>query len=79
MSRRQILMAISKDDTLLEIGRKAIEAAAVEFRDARICEPFRGNGIVIREKDGTDSSIIRFGPEAALRIGLMAMAEGEPE
>ena len=29
----------------------------------------------MREKDGTDSHLIRLGPEGALRIGLNAIAE----
>ena len=61
----------------LEIGRKAIEDMLVEWRDSRLSEFNRGNGLVIREKDGRDSSIIRFGPETALRIGILAMKEAK--
>ena len=68
------LIEIVEDDRLLEVGRKAIEDALIEFRDARISEFLRNNGCVVREKDGKDSSIIRFGPESALRIGLKAIA-----
>ena len=60
---------------LLEIGRKAIEDELVEWRDNRLSMFTRGNGLVIREKDGTESSMIRFGPETALRIGLKAMGK----
>ncbi len=60
-------------DELLEVGRSAIEDALVEFRDERIQEPMRNNGCVIKERDGTRSDIIRFGPETALRIGIKAM------
>jgi len=60
-------------DDLLEIGRKAIEDALVEWRDERLSQPMRGNGLVIRERDGRESSMIRFGPEDALRIGIKAM------
>lgn len=60
---------------LLEIGRKAIEDVLVDWRDNRLSEFLRGNGLVIREKDGSDSSIIRFGPETALRIGMKAMGQ----
>ena len=58
----------------LEVARKAIEDALVEWRDNRLSEPLRGNGLVIREKDGANSNIIRFGPETAMRIGLGAIA-----
>lgn len=60
-------------EELLEVGRKAIEDVLVEWRDNRLSEFTRGNGLVIREKDGKDSTIIRFGPETALKIGIKAM------
>lgn len=69
------LQEIIDNDELLEVGRKAIEDTLVEWRDDRLSTPFRGNGLVIRESDGKDSHIIRFGPEIALRIGLKAIAE----
>ena len=62
-------------DELLEVGRKAVEDLLVEWRDNRLSEFLRGNGLVIREKDGKDSSIIRFGPETALRVGIRAMKQ----
>lgn len=62
-------------DELLEIGRKAIEDVLVDWRDNRMSEFNRGNGLVIREEDGRDSNIIRFGPETALKIGLKAMGQ----
>lgn len=58
---------------VLEIGRKAIEDALVDFRNNRISQLNRGNGLVIREEDGRDSSVIRFGPETALKIGINAI------
>jgi len=64
-------------DELLEVGRKAVEDVLVDFRDSRICFPFRGNGLVIREKDGKDSSMIRLGTEDALRIGIKAMIQAK--
>jgi len=69
------LLAIVNNPGLLEIGRKAIEDVLIEMRDARISEPFRGNGFVVREKDRSPSDIIRFGPEHGLRIALVAIAE----
>ena len=70
-----MLRAIAADDECLEIGRQAIENMLVEWRDNRLSELLRGNGLVIREADGKESSIIRFGPETALRVGLNAIAE----
>ena len=70
----ETLEAVSNDPELLEIGRKAIEDVLIDFRDSRIAV-LRNNGCVCKEKDGSDSHIIRLGPEDALRIGLKAIAE----
>lgn len=66
---------IANNMALLEIGRAAVEKELIDWRDSRLSEPFRGNGLVIREKDGTESATIRFGTETCLRIGLRAIAE----
>lgn len=66
------LKEIYDNPELLEVGRKAIEDALISFRDSRI-SVFRNNGLVIREKDGKNSHVIRLGPEDALRIGLRAI------
>lgn len=58
---------------LLEVGRIAIEDALIDLRNSRIAMPFRNDGLVIREEDGTSSSIIRLGTEDALRIGIRAI------
>lgn len=58
----------------LERGRKAVEDALVDLRDARIGLVGRGNGLVIAEKDGKPSHIIRLGMEDAIRIALKAIA-----
>jgi hypothetical protein len=59
----------------LEIGRKAVEDVLIEWRDERLSALGRNNGLVIRERDGRDSSIIRLTIEDALRIGLKAIAK----
>lgn len=64
-------------DEALEIGRRAVEDELVELRDARIGQ-LRNNGLVIKERDGSPSDIIRLGPEDALRIGLRAMLTSAP-
>ena len=69
------LEEIAQDRALLEVGRKAVEDVLIEWRDSRISMFNRGNGLVIREKDGKDSHIIRMGPEDAIRIGLEAIAK----
>ena len=69
------LHKLADNKVLLEVGRRAIEDVLVEWRDSRLSEPLRRNGLVIAERDGSRSSIIRFGPETALRIGLRAIAD----
>lgn len=69
------LRSVADSKQLLEVARRAIEDALVELRDSRISIGIRNNGLVIREQDGTESPIIRFGPEDAVRIGLMAIAD----
>jgi len=71
---REQVDALTDED--YERGRQAIEDALIEMRDARMFM-VRGNGLVVREKDGTPSDIILMGPEMALRIGLRAIAEGD--
>lgn len=60
---------------LIEVGRKAVEDVLIDFRDSRISEFGRGNGLVVREADGTESSTIRLSTDSALIIALKAIAE----
>ena len=71
----QLLRQLAGNDALLEVGRQAIEDVLIEWRDARLSEPLRGNGLVVREPNGQPSDVIRFGPEMAVRIALGAMAD----
>jgi hypothetical protein len=64
----------ANDPSLLEVGRSAVESVLIEFRDRRISVLGRGNGLVIRERDGADSHLIRLSTEDALAIALKAMA-----
>lgn len=68
------LAQVASDDALLEIGRKAIEDVLIDWRDSRMSVLGRGNGLVVCEKDGKQSNVIRMGPEDALRVGLRAIA-----
>lgn len=63
------------NEDALEIGRKAVEDALLELRDARISMIGRGNGLVICEANGGGSAVIRLGTEDALRIALKAILE----
>lgn len=72
--KAKLLREIADSPRLLEIARAAIENTLVEWRDSRLSS-MRGNGLVIREPDGTPSSVVRFGPEVAVTIGLRAIAD----
>ena len=52
MKMSTALRRASNNEELLEIGRKAIESALIDFRDGRLSQ-IRGNGLVIREQDGS--------------------------
>jgi hypothetical protein len=75
---REELTALAGNPVLMEVGRRAVEDELTEWRDSRRFT-LRNNGLVIKEKDGNESSVIRFGPEAALRIALEAIASVSEE
>jgi len=68
------LKEVAEDKELLEVGRLAVEDVLIEYRDGRI-SVFRNNGLVVKERDGEASSVIRLGTEDALRIALLAMVK----
>lgn len=77
MSRRTSqLRRVANDPQLLwDVGRLAVEDALVELRDMRVSVLGRNNGAVIKERDGSNSDVIRLGAEDVLRIGLLAIAD----
>lgn len=77
MNIAEILQKIANNEELVEIGRRAIEDRLIEMRDDRVFLMGRGNGLVVREKNGEASSRIRMGPETAFRIALLAIAESK--
>lgn len=71
-----LLRRLADDNELLwSVARRAIEDALIEWRDDRLSMVTRNNGFVVKEADGTESSIIRFGPEVGVRIALKALAD----
>ena len=60
------------DEDALTAAHLAVEDVLVEFRDRRISVLNRGNGFVVREYDGQESSIMRMGTRDGLRIGIKA-------
>lgn len=73
------LLNLADNNHYMEIGRMAVEDALIELRDSRIALLGRGNGLVVREKDGRDSHIIRMGMEHALTIALKAIVKHEKQ
>lgn len=72
---QQVNISALLDEKTLEVGRKAIEDTLISLRDERIGLLNRNNGCVVKERDGTASSVIRLAPEDALRVGIQAMAK----
>lgn len=58
---------------LLEVARLAIENELISLRDSRIAILGRANGLVVKEKNGQDSHIIRMTIKVALEIGIKAI------
>lgn len=58
-----------------EVARLAVEDALVKLRDDRLSLLFRNNGLVIKERDGSDSGIIRLGFEGGLRVAISALLD----
>jgi len=69
------LLEIAGNPELMEVARKAIEDQLIDLRDARIANVGRRNGLVVYEKDGKPSNIIRMGPEHAFSLGLTAIVK----
>ena len=61
-------------ETLWNVARLAIEDELVDWRDMGLFV-VRNNGFSINFADGSPSGIIRFGPEAGVRIALLALAD----
>ena len=61
-------------DAMVERARMAIEDEAIRRRDAHIFV-ICGNGIAVRERDGSDSAIHRMRSDEAFLIGLAAISD----
>lgn len=72
----EALRKLAADHELLyNVPRREIENVLIDNRDSRISMLGRNNGLVVNEKDGTQSHIIRLGSEMAMSIGLRALAD----
>ena len=56
----------------LTAAHLAVEDVLIERRDARIGLLGHANGLVVNEKDGTHSTVMRMGTREALEIGIAA-------
>jgi hypothetical protein len=59
------------DQRALTEAHKAVEDVLIELRDLRV-SVLTANGFVVRESDGTESSIMRLGTREGLEIGIRA-------
>lgn len=70
------LRRLADDNNLIyDVARRSVEDALVDLRDSRISIIGRNNGLVIREKDGEESSTIRLGTDMAIAIALRSIAD----
>jgi hypothetical protein len=60
-----------------ERARRAVEDYLVDMRDRRMSILGRNNGLVIRERNSHDSSIIRMTVEECIRVGVETLAENQ--
>ena len=71
----KFLVFISNNEDYQELARKSVEDFLIEMRDGRMQMPLRRNGLVIYERNGEPSSVIRFGMETAFSVALRAIAD----
>lgn len=67
------LTELAGNAELIEVARQAIENELIDRRELGLMV-MRGNGFVVRHKDGGESPIIRLSTDDGLRIGLRAIA-----
>ena len=78
MQNSELPKAISiilENPELLETARKGIEDQLIDLRDSRIGILNAGNGLVVREKDGESSSIIRMPTLTAIECAFRIILE----
>lgn len=63
---------MSVNEEALTTAHLAVEDVLIDFRDRRISVMGPANGFVVREADGTESSIMRLGTRQGLKIAIEA-------
>ena len=71
----EILRGLAEDPKALYAAHIALEDELVMMRDSRMWLGMPANGLVIRERDGSESDIIRIGTREAVRRALVAIAD----
>lgn len=74
MSTADELRRLADDPDLMQKAHVAVENVLIEWRDDRLSMLLCANGLVVKEKDGTPSSIIRLGTRAAIQLSLRELA-----
>lgn len=60
------------DSDALTAAHLAVEDVLIELRDARISVLGPANGLIVKERDGQHSPIMRMGTRHALGVGIAA-------
>lgn len=66
------MTSIEINEEAFEKARLHVENELIWMRDERISILNWANGIVIREKDGSESTVVRMRTQDALRMGIKA-------
>jgi hypothetical protein len=69
------LRELADDEYVIYVLHLLIEDELVSRRDARVSSPYRCNGLVIRERDGTNSSAIRIPTDEAVQRVIRGLAD----
>jgi hypothetical protein len=64
--------ALELDERALTAAHLAVEDCLIEFRDSRISVMGPANGFVVRERDGSQSPVMRLGTREGLEIAIRA-------
>jgi hypothetical protein len=63
------------DENALTAAHLAVEEILIDLRDSRIGIHGPGNGFIVKERDGSPSSIMRLGTRDGLRVAINAYLE----
>ncbi len=69
------LRKLATDPKILKRIHLTIEDLLVEFRDSGIGLIGPANGLIIKEKDGSSSDVIRLDTRGAVRLTLKTLAD----